>query len=101
MSAKTELMPMVHAERRSLAEFLDTLTPEQWRASTWCHKWTVQDLVGHLTAAGHITAPHFFGGFIRTGFNFDRFVEGELFEAFESGLIQRAARRLLQTGEPS
>jgi uncharacterized protein (TIGR03083 family) len=74
----TDLMPLVHEERRSLAGFLDTLGPEQWQASTWCDKWTVQDLVGHLTAAGNITAPHFFGGFIRSGFNFDRFVEGDL-----------------------
>ena len=73
-----DLMPMVHAERRSLAEFLDTLTPEQWTAPTWCDKWNVQELVGHLTAAGNITAPHFFGGFIRTGFNFDKFVDGDL-----------------------
>ncbi len=73
-----DMMPMVHAERRSLAEFLDTLTPEQWAAPTWCDKWNVQDLVAHLTAAGNITAGHFFGGFIRSGFNFDRFVEGDL-----------------------
>jgi uncharacterized protein (TIGR03083 family) len=73
-----DLMPMVHAERRSLAGFLDTLAPAQWTAPTWCEKWNVQDLVGHLTAAGNITAPHFFGGFIRTGFNFDKFVEGDL-----------------------
>jgi len=74
----TDLMPLVHDERRSLAGFLDTLTPEQWQVSTWCDQWTVQDLVGHLTAAGNITAPHFFGGFLRCGFNFDRFVEGDL-----------------------
>jgi uncharacterized protein (TIGR03083 family) len=42
------MMPMVHAERRSLAQFLDTLTPEQWAAPTWCDKWNVQDLVAHL-----------------------------------------------------
>jgi len=71
-------LPMIHAERRSLAEFLDTISPEQWTAASWCDKWNVQDLVGHLTAAGNITAPHFFGGFIRTGFNFDAFVEGDL-----------------------
>jgi uncharacterized protein (TIGR03083 family) len=47
-----DFMPMVHTERRSLAAFLDTLTPEQWNAPTWCPKWSVQDLVGHLTAAG-------------------------------------------------
>ena len=73
-----DLMPMVHAERRSLAELLDTLTPDQWQSSTWCDKWKVQDLVGHLTAAGNITAPHFFGGFIKSGFNFNKFVEGDL-----------------------
>ena len=73
-----DLMPMVHAERKSLSDFLDTLAPEQWSAPTWCDKWNVQDLVGHLTAAGNITAPHFFGGFIKTGFNFDKFVEGDL-----------------------
>ena len=73
-----DLMPMVHAERQSLADFLGTLTPEQWTAPTWCDKWNVQELVGHLTAAGNITAPHFFAGFIRSGFTFDKFVEGDL-----------------------
>jgi uncharacterized protein (TIGR03083 family) len=73
-----DLMPMVHAERRSLADFLDTLTPEQWQAQTWCDKWNVQELVGHLTAAGNITAPHFFGGLIASGFSFDRFIDKDL-----------------------
>jgi uncharacterized protein (TIGR03083 family) len=73
-----DLMPMVHAERRSLAGFLDTLTPEQWTAETWCDRWNVQELVGHLTAAGNITAPHFFGGFIKSGFSFDKFIDGDL-----------------------
>jgi uncharacterized protein (TIGR03083 family) len=73
-----DMLPMIHAERRSLAEFLDTISPEQWKTPTWCDKWNVQELVGHLTAAGNITAPHFFGGFIRTGFNFDKFVESDL-----------------------
>src|ERR1043165_9037212 len=73
-----DLMPMVHAERRSLAGFLDTLPPEQWSAPTWCDQWNVQELVGHLTAAGDITAPHFFGGFSKSGFSFDKFVDGDL-----------------------
>ena len=38
----------------------------------------MQDLVAHLTAAGNITAPHFFAGFIKTGFKFNEFVEGDL-----------------------
>ena len=70
--------PMVHAERQSLSDFLGTLTPEQWTQPTLCEKWNVQDLVADLTAAGNITAPHFFAGFIKTGFKFNEFVEGDL-----------------------
>ena len=73
-----DLMPMVHAERASLARFLDTLAPEQWTAPTWCDKWNVQEVVAHLTAAGNITAPHFFAGVVKTGFSFDKFVDGDL-----------------------
>ena len=73
-----DLMPMVHAERASLSEFLDTLEPQQWKSPTWCDKWDVQELVAHLTAAGNITAPHFFAGFIKAGFNFDKTVDADL-----------------------
>ena len=73
-----DLMPMVHAERASLGEFLDTLTPAQWSAPTWCDQWNVQEVVAHLTAAGNITAGHFFAGFAKAGFNFDKFVDGDL-----------------------
>ena len=52
----------------------------------------MQDLVGHLTAAGNITAPHFFGGFIRCGFNFDRFVEGDLVQ-YATGSPAEVRRR--------
>lgn len=73
-----DVMSMVHAERKSLADFLGGLLPEQWSAKTTCEQWTVQDLVGHLVAAAHITAPHFFGGLVKTGFSFNRFVDGDL-----------------------
>ena len=73
-----DLMPMVHAERASLGEFLDTLTPDQWAARTWCDKWDVRQLVAHLTAAGNITAAHFFAGFVKAGFSFDKTVETDL-----------------------
>ena len=80
-----DLMPMVHAERASLGEFLDTLTPDQWNAPTWCDKWNVQDLVAHLVAAGNITAPHFLAGFVKSGFSFDKTVETDL-KNFSSGM---------------
>ena len=73
-----DIMPMVHSERASLGSFLDSLPPEQWTAPTWCDKWNVQELVAHLTAAGNITAAHFFGGFVKAGFSFNKTVETDL-----------------------
>jgi uncharacterized protein (TIGR03083 family) len=73
-----DMMPMIHAERGSLADFLGTLTPEQWTARSWCDKWNVQEVVGHLVAAGNITAGHFFSGLAMQRFSFDRFVDKDL-----------------------
>ena len=75
-----DLIPMIQAERGSLAEFLGTLTPEQWRTQTLCDKWKVQDVVGHLVAAAKVTAGHFFLGLAKTRGSFDRFVEGDLLQ---------------------
>jgi uncharacterized protein (TIGR03083 family) len=42
------LMTMARAERADLAEFLATLTPQDWEASSLCSKWTVKDVVAHM-----------------------------------------------------
>lgn len=36
-------------ERRDLADFLETLTPEQWQQPSLCAGWTVRDVVAHVT----------------------------------------------------
>ena len=73
-----DLTAMVQAERKSLAQYLETLAPEQWTRPSWCAKWNVQEVVGHLIAAANITAPHFIAGLIKSGFNFDKVVEHDL-----------------------
>lgn len=73
-----DVIPMVQAERASLASYLETLSPDQWTSKTWCDKWNVQQVVGHLVAAANITAPHFFLSFVKAGFNFDKVVEKDL-----------------------
>ena len=42
------LMTMAHAERADLADFLATLTPQDWEAPSLCSKWTVKDVVAHV-----------------------------------------------------
>ena len=39
---------MATAERTNLADFLATLTLEQWEASSLCERWRVRDVVAHV-----------------------------------------------------
>lgn len=39
---------MACAERAELAQFLATLTPQQWQAVTLCSRWSVKDVVAHV-----------------------------------------------------
>jgi uncharacterized protein (TIGR03083 family) len=45
------LWALVYAERAALAEDLSGLSGDQWRHSTLCGRWDVEDVVAHLTAA--------------------------------------------------
>ncbi|WP_322858071.1 maleylpyruvate isomerase family mycothiol-dependent enzyme [Mycobacterium europaeum] len=42
------LMSMARDERADLAEFLATLTPQDWEAPSLCADWTVKDVVAHM-----------------------------------------------------
>ena len=39
---------LVETERRTLAELLDGLTPDQWAAPSLCTEWRVRDVAAHL-----------------------------------------------------
>ncbi|WP_166828278.1 maleylpyruvate isomerase family mycothiol-dependent enzyme [Brevibacterium limosum] len=49
------LWSTVEAERLSLAETLDSLTPEQWATQSLCSEWSVRDVAAHLAMTP--TAP--------------------------------------------
>ncbi len=44
----SDIVTMVADERRDLAAFLETLTPEQWEAPSLCDGWSVLDTAAHL-----------------------------------------------------
>lgn len=39
---------LVEAERRSLADLLDKLTPDQWESRSLCTEWRIRDVAAHL-----------------------------------------------------
>lgn len=45
-----DLMDIAQAERKDLASFLATLTPEQWEAPTLCTRWCVREVVAHVVS---------------------------------------------------
>ena len=60
------------AERKDLADFLETLEPEHWERPSLCSGWTVRDVVAHLISYEEIGLGEFAGRFLRAGFRFGR-----------------------------
>ena|ERR1700681_3819370 len=67
--AKTDVWPIIHAERKALAADLDSLGEAQWETRTLCDQWTVRDVLAHMTATAKIGPPAFFGKLITSGFS--------------------------------
>jgi uncharacterized protein (TIGR03083 family) len=64
---KDTLWTYVEAERHSLADLLETLTPEQWEQPSLCSQWRVRDVAGHLamTPAGDPSTGEMVRGLVR------------------------------------
>jgi uncharacterized protein (TIGR03083 family) len=60
---------LVHAERAALADDLARLTPEQWAHPSLCGRWTVEEVVAHLTAAASIGRWRWIRSMVGAGFD--------------------------------
>lgn len=79
-SADNDAKLMARAERADLAEFLATLTPEQWAAPSLCAGWTVKDVVAHVVSYEELTKL----GLLK------RFVKGRFVHANQIGVDEFA-----------
>ncbi len=79
--AETTLMSMACAEREELAEFLATLTPQQWYAPSLCACWSIKDVVAHMMSYEDLGTI----GLLK------RYVKGRIFRANEIGVDEFAA----------
>ena len=62
----------IATERRSLADLLDTLTPEQWATPSLCGAWTVKEVAVHLTSGPSTSVATFLKAMTRGRGSFDR-----------------------------
>ncbi len=74
------LMDMARAERTDLAEFLVTLTPQQWETPSLCSGWTVKDVVAHMISYEELGTV----GLLK------RFAKGRIVRANEVGVDEFA-----------
>lgn len=67
------MQEIIAAHRRSLADALDTLSADQWRAPSLCAGWTAAHVLAHQTMPFRISEQDFMTGLQRYGGDFTRF----------------------------
>ena len=67
-----DIWPLIHAERKALAEDLKGRTGDDWATASLCSPWTVRDVLAHMTSAASATPPVFFGRMAASGFSSTR-----------------------------
>lgn len=77
---KTDVWPLIHAERAALADDLAGLTEEQWRTPSLCAGLTVREVLAHVTSAATLTPLRWLAGVIRCRWDFDKQVAMRLAE---------------------
>ena len=67
-----DLSGLATEERRDLADYLDTLTADEWERPSLCPGWSVRDVVGHIASYDVLGWPALLALFARSGFSLSR-----------------------------
>ena len=73
-----DVWPVIHAERKALADDVRDLSDEQWATPSLCGKWTVRDVLAHMTATAKIAGPAFFPKLAASGFSLARMQDKDI-----------------------
>lgn len=60
-----DVMRLAEAERRDLADFLESLKPDQWQVRSLCPEWTVNQVVAHLISYDELGGPGLLARFVK------------------------------------
>ncbi len=72
MSESVSMKEYARQERTELAEFLATLTPEQWDTPSLCEGWRIRDVVSHMISYDELTIGGVLGRMARGAFSVHR-----------------------------
>jgi uncharacterized protein (TIGR03083 family) len=73
----TDFWGDVLQERQALLELLETLTLEQWDATSLCTEWRVRDVVAHMVGETRMTISQTAWGLITSGFRINRYISND------------------------
>lgn len=68
---RARLWSWAHAERTALALDLDGLEDKQWATTSLCGRWSVEEVVAHLSAAASVGPARWMASVLGARFNFD------------------------------
>jgi uncharacterized protein (TIGR03083 family) len=100
---RTDIWPLIHAERAALAADLADLTDEQWATPSLCTGLSVREVLAHLTAAASLNPVQWLAGVIRCRFDFDKQVAMRLAEQLGTNAaetLERFRRVVTSTTKP-
>ncbi|MHA6779553.1 maleylpyruvate isomerase family mycothiol-dependent enzyme [Pseudonocardia saturnea] len=91
-TSTTDLWPAVHAERAALAADLADLSDEQWATPSLCARYSVREVLAHLTAAASLGPLRWMWSVLRSRFDFDRHNADRLAEQLGATPAETLAR---------
>jgi uncharacterized protein (TIGR03083 family) len=94
---------LIHAERAALAADLAELAEQRWATRSLCDRFTVREVLAHLTAGASLNAVRWMAGVIRCRFDFDQQVVMRLAEhvgATPAETLARFRRVITSTTKP-
>ncbi|MFI6131320.1 maleylpyruvate isomerase family mycothiol-dependent enzyme [Micromonospora sp. NPDC051141] len=77
---RSELWALAHAERAALADDLAGLDAARWAHRSLCGRWTVEQVVAHLTAAASVGRARWVVSVVGARFDFDKHNDRRLAE---------------------
>jgi len=94
---------LIHAERASIADTLDSLSGTDWSKPSWCGDWSVHVTAGHILAGAEQTKGNFMKGMVTSGFRFNTLMDREARRAGAlppAEIISRLRARTTTTNRP-